>query len=53
MLDMMDLMKPLATAPELLKKLAECEGVWERMTIEERVDMLRLQAESWCRQSMD
>lgn len=50
---MMDRMKPLATDPELLKKLAECKAVWDSMTNEQRAETLRLQAESWTRQDMD
>jgi hypothetical protein len=45
--------RPLATDPELLKKLSECKTIWQRMTSEERAETLRLQAESWSRQDMD
>jgi hypothetical protein len=50
---MMDRMKPLATDPELLKKLAECRIIWERMTSDQRAETLREQAESWTRQDAD
>ena len=50
---MMDRMKPLVTNPELLAKLYACKDVWARMTGDERKEMIRLQAESWLRQTMD
>jgi hypothetical protein len=49
----MDRMKPLATNPELLKKLVDCKTIWASMTNEQRAVMLRLQSESWVRQDMD
>jgi hypothetical protein len=46
-------MKPLQTSPELLRKLADSRGAWDRMTTEKKEDMIRKQQESWARQDMD
>jgi acyl-CoA reductase-like NAD-dependent aldehyde dehydrogenase len=46
-------MKPLQDSPELLKALADAKELWEKMTPEQREEMLRKQRESWTLQDMD
>lgn len=45
--------KPLPPNPELEKKLADAKVIWDRMTGDEKEDVLRKQRESWARQDMD